>query len=97
VEADGYGLEHAYRFSYHWFGPARWFVRDTLASWFGPDGPLLIHRPGVQRYPALTLLVALDVFAAGLLAFLSLRAWWVRRRGARAGDAAPPIGGSASV
>lgn len=78
IGEDGYGFENAYRFSYHWFGPLRWWVRDTLVRLFGNDGPLLLQRPRFLRSPTLTLLIALNALAATIYVWHRLRDW--RRR-----------------
>jgi len=63
VGVDGYGFSFPAYTNFREFGPLRWWVRDRLNGWFGPDGYLLIRRPQMFMWPAYNLAVGLDLLA----------------------------------
>jgi hypothetical protein len=72
---DRYVFDLPLRFSYRWFGPARWFVYGSLIKFAGPDGPLLLASPSWFEWPALRWMFFINV-AVGACAIM----WRFRRR-----------------
>jgi len=88
---DLYTFDKAYYFNYNWFRWARWLVYDMLEKGFGEDALYWLTRPAWYSYPAYTLMVCLNGFAALLImAYLVSRRFRSDKRGMRPGPARLP-------
>lgn len=83
VHEDGYDFFLPAYTNYRELGPFRFWVRDHLNQWFGPNGYLLIRRPQLFSWPAYNLAFAVDLLAFAAVIYLLVRNRLLNRRNRR--------------